>query len=130
MCFGCLAGCDGSRSIGETFRGYPRGCYARCRPDGAKGSVGGVVHRGFARKLAPPLPIRFTLLMELLGTSLVAICLALLMELLGTSLVAIRFTLLTELRHCKVDEGDEVDEGGTSVDEGECVKKGCEDFVV
>ncbi|MBQ4139029.1 MAG: hypothetical protein II592_05750 [Muribaculaceae bacterium] len=32
-------------------------------------------------------------------------------------------TLLTELRHCKVDEGDEVDEG-------ECVKKGCEDFVV
>ncbi len=42
MCFGCPAGCDGSRSIGETFRGYPRGCYARCRPDGAKGSVGGV----------------------------------------------------------------------------------------
>ena len=39
-------------------------------------------------------------------------------------------TLLTELRHCKVDKGDEVDEGGTSVDEGECVKKGCEDFVV
>ena len=59
------------------------------------------------------------------------------MELLGTSLVPIRFTLLTELRHSKVDEGDEVDEGGasvdeggTSVDEGECVKKGCEDFVV
>ena len=98
MCFGCPAGCDGSRSIGETFRGYPRGCYARCRPDGAKGAVGGVVHRGFARKLAAPLPI----------------C----------------FTLLTELRHCKVDEGDEVDEGGTSVDEGKCVKKGCEDFVV
>jgi len=106
---------------------------------GAKVAVGGVVHRGFARKLAPPLPIRFTLLTELHGAAplpicltlltelhgaaLVAICLALLMELLGTSLVAIRFTLLTELRHCKVDEGDEVDEG-------ECVKKGCEDFVV
>ena len=59
------------------------------------------------------------------------------MELLGTSLVPIRFTLLTELRHSKVEEGDDVDEGGasvaeggTSVDEGECVKKGCEDFVV
>ena len=83
-------------------------------PMGAKVAVGGVVHRGFARKLAAPLPI----------------CLALLMELLGTSPVAIRLALLTELRHCKVDEGDEVDEGGTSVDEGECVKKGCEDFVV
>ena len=74
--------------------------------------------------------IRLALLTELHGAALVAICLALLTELLGTSPVAIRFTLLTELRHCKVDEGDEVDEGGTSVDEGECVKKGCEDFVV
>ena len=90
--------------------------------------MGGVVHRGFARKLAAPLPIcltlltelhgaalvaiRLALLTELHGAALVAICLALLMELLGTPPLPIRFTLLTELRHCKVDEGDEVDEGG------------------
>ena len=64
------------------------------------------LNRGFARKLAAPLPIcltlltelhgaalvtiRLTLLTELHGAALVAICLALLMELLGTSLVAIR----------------------------------------
>ena len=34
-------------------------------PTGAKVAVRGVAHRGFARKLATPLPIRLTLLTEL-----------------------------------------------------------------